>query len=132
MCNLPVIRAAVALGLPVHATSNDGMEPIHWACTKGWWQAVQELLQHGADINARNAQQATPVVLAAQYGHTDLVIASPTICCPLSAAQCLLPTVLPPPTLSTAHCLLPSVCCPVSAAHCLLPTACCPGERPIR
>jgi len=73
MCNLPVIRAAVALGLPVHATSNDGMEPIHWACTKGWWQAVQELLQHGADINARNAQQATPVVLAAQYGHTDLV-----------------------------------------------------------
>jgi ankyrin repeat protein len=71
--NLAVIRCALALGLPVHATSDDGMEPIHWACTKGSWQAVQELLQHGADINARNMQAATPVVLAAQYGHLELV-----------------------------------------------------------
>jgi hypothetical protein len=73
---------------------------------------------------------------------------SPTVCCPVSAAQCLLPSICSQCLLPSAcshcllpsicsQCLLPSVCCPVpaaqyllpvSAAQCLLPSVCFVGE----
>jgi len=50
-----------------------GMYPIHWACTTNQLKCVHWLLEQGADIDCRDAAQATPLIVAAQYGHANIV-----------------------------------------------------------
>lgn len=43
--------------------------PLHMAARRGSQKIVQMLLQHGADINARDAQSMTPLTLAILQNH---------------------------------------------------------------
>jgi ankyrin repeat protein len=45
--------------------------PLHRASWKGNLEAGQCLLDHGADINARNRLGQTPLFLAVYYGHVE-------------------------------------------------------------
>ena len=50
-----------------------GASTLFEACEKGRTQWVKLLLEHGADMNARNQQGATPLMVAAGNGHEPLV-----------------------------------------------------------
>lgn len=41
---------------------------MHWAAYKGHIETVEILLQHGADINAKDRNQYTPLHVAAASG----------------------------------------------------------------
>jgi hypothetical protein len=41
---------------------------LHWAALKGYVDAVELLVKHGADVNARNGDGDTPLHLAAGKG----------------------------------------------------------------
>ncbi|KAI2681643.1 hypothetical protein DTO027I6_4830 [Penicillium roqueforti] len=47
---------------------------LHWAATQGIVRAAQESLQQGAEIESRDWEtQNPPLILAAYYGHADMV-----------------------------------------------------------
>jgi ankyrin repeat protein len=49
------------------------MTPLHWACTEHSQKHVQLLLQYGANVESIDQSGCTPLLIAAQYGHVDLV-----------------------------------------------------------
>jgi ankyrin repeat protein len=52
----------------VRATGVDGQTPLHLAAQGGHRQAMEPLLAHGADPDARDAAGWTPLYLAARHG----------------------------------------------------------------
>jgi hypothetical protein len=46
---------------------------LHYAAMWGWLQATKALLRAGAEINAFNIQQRTPLMLAAEFVRNDVV-----------------------------------------------------------
>ena len=46
--------------------------PIHWACVNGHINIVDILLQYGVSIDITDNKGCTPLIVAAQYGHTML------------------------------------------------------------
>ena len=52
---------------------NYGWTPVHWAARKGHKDVVQLLLTKGADWNIMTVDGHTPLTLALQNGHTELV-----------------------------------------------------------
>ena len=55
-----------ALSLHIQTEEQSGDTPLHVAATRGWSQVTRLLAEAGADIERTNAQQATPLVAAAQ------------------------------------------------------------------
>jgi ankyrin repeat protein len=58
-----------------HAVDTDGsgQTTLHWAAFYGHVDAVQLLLEHGADVDARGADSATALHRAAESGHAEVV-----------------------------------------------------------
>lgn len=53
---------------------DNGWLPIHWASSRGHWQSVEILLNHGANAGVADIESGkTPVLLAAEQGHYELV-----------------------------------------------------------
>ena len=50
-----------------------GDTPLHWAAQEGKVDAAAVLLEHGADVNARDRDGSTPLHKAAFRGHGDLI-----------------------------------------------------------
>ncbi len=50
-----------------------GMTPLHWACRAGSVECAKLLLDHGAEVDARNKAHRTPLHLAAESGRSDSV-----------------------------------------------------------
>jgi hypothetical protein len=49
------------------------MRPLHWAATEGGLPHAALLLKCGADIEGADGAGCTPLLIAAQYGHVDVV-----------------------------------------------------------
>nr|KAF6285197.1 ankyrin repeat domain 27 [Myotis myotis] len=62
-----------ASGLGVNVTHQDGSSPLHVAALHGRADLIPLLLKHGANVAARNANQAVPLHLACQQGHFQVV-----------------------------------------------------------
>ena len=66
--------ALLAAGARVTATDASGATPLHWAALHGDLEFARLLLEHGADIQAREPGEGmTPLHVAAAGGDTDLV-----------------------------------------------------------
>lgn len=52
--------------------SND-LTPLHWACFYGQFNAVQLLVNYGANVNDLGSEEESPLILAAASGHHDIV-----------------------------------------------------------
>ncbi len=50
-----------------------GMTPLHWAARAGSMACLEALLEHGAEVDARNKAQRTPVQLAAEHDRADAI-----------------------------------------------------------
>jgi ankyrin repeat protein len=76
-----VLDALVAYGLSVHVPSKQGNTPLHWACGATHCPAeipaslcldmVMRLLDHGADLHARNGAGKTPLCVAVRCGWVE-------------------------------------------------------------
>jgi Ankyrin repeats (many copies) len=60
---LPVVKAAFATGGAINAENDAGDTALHAAVTHRYEAVIQYLVDHGADINARNKQGMTPLRL---------------------------------------------------------------------
>ncbi|SMP70593.1 Ankyrin repeat-containing protein [Neorhodopirellula lusitana] len=53
----------------------DGATALHWAAFHGQADAIEKLVRSGADVNATNDYQVSPLSLACEYGNTEAVVA---------------------------------------------------------
>lgn len=53
------------------ALDNTGRAPLHWAASKGHGEALQQLIDAGADVDIRNVNGWTPFMIAASQDNTD-------------------------------------------------------------
>ncbi|MBP7526703.1 MAG: ankyrin repeat domain-containing protein [Syntrophorhabdaceae bacterium] len=67
-----ILEAGADLNAIVVDAGRD-LSVLHYACLYGRTQAVQLLLDRGAEINARDGSDASPLRVACEYGHTELV-----------------------------------------------------------
>ncbi|CAE8681824.1 unnamed protein product [Polarella glacialis] len=68
------VRHFLKAGADVNTTSNMGLQPIHNAAIMGHSAAVELLVRHKADVNARHRfAGSTPLHFAAEMGHHQLV-----------------------------------------------------------
>lgn len=66
--DLPMVALLFDAGLDAD-TPFDGDRPLHWASHDGKDDVVRLLLEHGADVNARDAIGMTPLAWAARVEH---------------------------------------------------------------
>lgn len=78
-----LIALLLRAGANVNITNALGFTPLHIACTQGHTDAVQVLVNVGADVNAR-CRQGSPISLCV-WGHGN----SQIIACLLRAGACL-------------------------------------------
>ena len=74
--NIPIMKATYALGVDVNAPScwhRACVVPIVAAAWDGHNDAIQFLLDRGADINARSLFDMTALMMSAQHGHKETV-----------------------------------------------------------
>jgi hypothetical protein len=71
--SLQTVQVLVQAGANVNcATSFEKLTPLHIACQRDWKQIAKYLIDHGADVNAGNVIDRTPLHFVAQTGRTDL------------------------------------------------------------
>ncbi|MBX3179354.1 MAG: ankyrin repeat domain-containing protein [Candidatus Hydrogenedentes bacterium] len=68
-------KALIGSGAQVNAISEEGLTPLHWSALNGRADIAELLLEHGADINARERYtgKLTPMAIALLMGYDDLV-----------------------------------------------------------
>jgi ankyrin repeat protein len=79
---IEMVQVLLKYDADVHARTNDGGTPLHFA-SKGYWEGpeislslsniARLLLEHGADVNAHGAAYSTPVHEAAHYGRVEVL-----------------------------------------------------------
>lgn len=57
----------------IKASDEKGLTALHWAATDGSVEAVQALLAHGAEVNAKTKGDRTPLHQAVRYGNLTVV-----------------------------------------------------------
>ncbi|KAI2493021.1 hypothetical protein MHU86_21522 [Fragilaria crotonensis] len=62
--------------LNIPSSDHVAMRPLHWAATEGGLPHASTLLKHGANLEGTDGAGCTPLLIAAQYGHVDLVALS--------------------------------------------------------
>lgn len=55
------------------SSDNVAMRPLHWAATEGGLPHAAVLLKYGAELEGKDGAGCTPLLIAAQYGHVDVV-----------------------------------------------------------
>ncbi|HEY9108339.1 MAG TPA: ankyrin repeat domain-containing protein [Roseateles sp.] len=68
--SLPAVKALVKRGA---AINRKGWTPLHYACSGPDNGVAAFLIVNGAELNARSDNGTTPLMMAARYGHGDLV-----------------------------------------------------------
>lgn len=63
----------LANGASVHAQDKLQETPLHWAAWTGHIKSAQQLLAYGAEMTATNGGNLSPLDLAEQQEHTDLI-----------------------------------------------------------
>ncbi|WBA87446.1 ankyrin repeat domain-containing protein [Endozoicomonas sp. GU-1] len=66
------ISGLLALGVNVNDSTEDGLTPLHSAAIKGDVATLEQLVRHGANVNALT-RGMTPLHFAAQFGHLDTI-----------------------------------------------------------
>ncbi len=67
-----ILEAGADVNTTIVDTGKD-LSVLQYACLHGHTQAVRLLLNHGAEMNARNGSGVTPLYVACECGHTELV-----------------------------------------------------------
>lgn len=70
-----IIRALVKAGIPVDASTDAGITPLHEAAAGDWGNhtAVRVLLELGASVDPRDSEGNTPLMLAAVHPDLEVV-----------------------------------------------------------
>ncbi|XP_067653690.1 uncharacterized protein [Haliotis asinina] len=69
-----VVEFLVGRGADVSLVDSDGDNFLHWACRGGDLETVKLILSMNVvDINSRGQYSMTPVMMAARYGHGDVL-----------------------------------------------------------
>ena len=84
--NFEAVNILLELGPNVNNADYENDTPLHYAVANGNLEMVAKLIEHGADVRARNAYQITPVWIAA-YRNYPLILklllynfADPMVC----------------------------------------------------
>jgi ankyrin repeat protein len=64
----------LAGGADTRAALSDGWTALHIACKQGEMGVLKRLLHYGGDMNAADGKGQTPLSLAEEFGHNDIVI----------------------------------------------------------
>lgn len=73
--DIKAIKQHLADGVGVNARDGElGVTPLTWAALLGQTEAIELLIQKGADVNARNKDGGIPLHGAAFLGETEIVI----------------------------------------------------------
>lgn len=68
------VKELLAAGVDVNAANSYGGTALAFACDKGRAEVVNLLLEHGADVNAKDRfYGATPLTWAVEKGHVEIV-----------------------------------------------------------
>jgi hypothetical protein len=70
-----IAEALIKASHPVDVVEDSGQTPLMWACRRSYVDVVRLLLEHGADVNAKDEYKATPLHFAAcpGIGNADIV-----------------------------------------------------------
>jgi ankyrin repeat protein len=72
--NLPQVSRLLSVGADVNAKDIYGdRTPLHWACAHGHMQVFNELVEHGADVEATDRHGSTPLHYAISQDHLPVV-----------------------------------------------------------
>ncbi len=69
-----ILKYLISLGEDIDAKNNEGQTALFFACKNGDLEHVKALVELGANINSRCAEnRITPLIYAASYGRLDIV-----------------------------------------------------------
>ena len=71
-----LLETLIASCANVNTKVAKGIYPLYWPSIRGRlidFEIVQILIDHGADVNAFNDYQSTPILAASQFGHLNIV-----------------------------------------------------------
>ena len=72
--NIEVVKQHLAKGVDIDAVDSvSGITPLTWAVIRGQSQMAELLVQHGADVNAKNNDGGTSLHAAAFLGRVEIV-----------------------------------------------------------
>jgi len=60
--------------MDIPASYDTQMLPVHWAASDAKLKSIKFFLDHRVDINAVDANNCSPLILAAQYGRWEAVV----------------------------------------------------------
>eukprot|EP00826_Nyctotherus_ovalis_P025478 TRINITY_DN1975_c0_g1_i12.p1 TRINITY_DN1975_c0_g1~~TRINITY_DN1975_c0_g1_i12.p1 ORF type:complete len:219 (+),score=37.35 TRINITY_DN1975_c0_g1_i12:91-747(+) len=73
--NLPKVKEILAEGYPIDLPLNDQKTTaVHFACNRGQNEVLKHLVALGANVNARDRKEWTPLILASSSGALDCVL----------------------------------------------------------
>ena len=71
--DLEEVRRLLSLGVSPDSTNEDGLTALHQCCIDDSEEMMKVLVEFGADVNAADSEQWTPLHAAATCGHLHLV-----------------------------------------------------------